>query len=155
MAGGLLPPFGEPAGERADDATVLSTFVQGVEASVHSDRFHVEGTAHAVLVAGGDVAMALRVAPQTFLLRVDLPEDLAPARRAVEDAFAGNGITFLDGETLLAAPVTIQVLGLRVSTWDLWGADIDESFGELRRAAVGEWDDVFPEGPPPLGGPPS
>ena len=149
MTGGLLPPFGEPAGDRVDDATVLAAFVGDDPAMVWSEQFHVEGTA---LVAGGDVAVAIRVAPRTFLVRVNLPESLGAARRAVQEALEAGGMAFLDGETLLAAPVAIQRLGLRTSLWDLWGADIDESFSDLRSAAAGEWDDLFPGGPPPVGG---
>ena len=152
MTGGLLPPFGEPAGDRVDDATALTAFVRDEPGVVWSEQFHVEGTA---LVAGGDRATALRIAPRTFLVRVDLPEDLEPARQALQDTLQAEGMSFLDGETLLAAPVAIQLLGARTSLWDLWGADIDESFADLRAAAAGDWDDLFPEGPPPVGGPPS
>ena len=106
-----------------------------------------------MLIADGDVAAALRVGARTFLLRVDLPEDLQPARQAVQAAMEAEGLTFLDGETLLAAPIAIQRVGLRFSTWDLWGAQIDESFAELRMAAAGEWGDVYPGGIPPVGGP--
>ena len=151
MSGGLLPPFGEPAGPRADDATVLSSFLREDDVSVHSDLFHIEGP---VLVSGGDMATAIRVGRRTFILRVDLPEDLQAARQAVQDAMEAEGLSFLDGETLLAAPVAIQRVGLRFSTWDLWGAQIDESFADLRAAAAGEWGDVFPDGIPPVGGPP-
>jgi hypothetical protein len=152
VTGGLLPPFGEPAGDRVDDATVVAAFVGDDQAEVWSEQFHAEGT---TLVAGGDVAMAIRVAPRTFLVRVNLPESLEPAKRAVEEGLAAQGMSFLDGETLLAAPVAIQRLGLRTSLWDLWGADIDESFADLRSAAAGEWDDLFPGGPPPVGGAPA
>jgi hypothetical protein len=31
----------------------------------------------------------------------------------------------------------MQLVGARTVTWDLWGADIDEAFADLRRAAVG------------------
>lgn len=150
MTDGLLPPYGEPVGDRADDARVLEVFVNAEAALVHSPLLHLEG---AVLVAGGDVATAMRIAPRTFLLRLDLPADLEPARRAVQLTLAAAGMTCVDSESLLAAPVAIQVLGLRQSTWDLWGADIEESFAELRAAAVGEWDDLFPQGPPPVPGP--
>lgn len=151
MAGGLLPPYGEPAGERVDDDTVLAVFLRDDPAVVHSEQFHLEG---AVLVAGGDMATAMRIGPRTVLLRRDLPDDLDGARRAVEHALRADGMTCLDSETLLATPIAIQVLGLRLSTWDLWGAQIDESFAELRAAAVGEWDDLL-GGPPPVGGPPA
>ena len=150
MSNGLLPPFGEPPGDRADDGTVLSGFIGENPAVVHSGQFHVEGT---VLVAGGDMAAAIRLGRRTFLVRGDLPDDLQPAKQAVEHALRADGLTCLDDETLLATPIAIQRLGLRFSTWDLWGAQIDESFAELRGAAAGEWDDVFPDGPPPVGGP--
>lgn len=151
MSSGLLPPFGEPPGERVDDATVLSAYLGGADGGVFSDRFHIETT---VLVVGGDLALALRVGPRTFLVRVDVPDADLPARRVVEAAMQEHGMTLLDGETLLAAPVAIQRVGLRFSTWDLWGAQIDESFADLRTAAAGEYDDLFPEGIPPVGGPP-
>lgn len=152
MSGDMLPPFGMPIGDEVEDAQVLDVFVNDTPALVHSATFHLEGS---VLVAGGDVAAAMRLASRTFLLRLDLPPDLEPARQAVQRALGAAGMTCVDSETLLAAPVAIQVLGLRTSTWDLWGADIDQSFAELRRAAAGEWDgmELFPEGPPPMPGP--
>lgn len=152
MPSGLLPPFGQPAGEPVDDGTVLSAFVREDPLPVHSRQFHIEGT---VLVAGGDMAAAIRVGPRTFLVRADLPDELAAARQAVQRSFEAEGMSCLDEETLLATPVAIQLIGLRLSTWDLWGAQIDESFAELRAAAVGESDDLFPDGPPPVGGPPA
>lgn len=150
MTDGLLPPYGEPVGDRVDDAGVLTVFVNDEPGLVHSDLLHLEG---ATLVAGGDVATAMRIAPSTFLLRLDIPPDIEPARRAVQQALTAAGMSCVDSETLLAAPIAIQVLGLRTSTWDLWGADIDESFAELRSAAAGEWGGVFPQGPPPVPGP--
>lgn len=152
MTGGLLPPYGEPAGDRVDDAAVLTAYLRDEPAAVWSPRFHIEGM---TLVTGGDRALGLRIGRRSFLVRVDLPDDFAAARQAFRDALTADGIGFLDGETLLAAPVAIQVLGSRTSLWDLWGADIDEAFADLRAAAAGEWDDLFPGGPPPVGGPPS
>ncbi|MGH9179460.1 MAG: hypothetical protein ACRD0N_13015 [Acidimicrobiales bacterium] len=151
MTGGLLPPFGEPAGQRVGDVEVITAFLREDPSSIHSEHFHVEGS---VLVGGGDMATALRVAPRTFLLRVDLPPDLEAARQAVEAVMEAEGLILLDRETLLAAPIAIQRVGLRFSTWDLWGAQIDESFADLRRAAAGEWEDLLPGGIPPVGGPP-
>lgn len=152
MTGGLLPPYGEPAGTRVDDAAVLAAYVRQEPAAVWSQRFHIEGM---TLVTDGDRALALRIGRRTFLVRVDLPDGLAAARQAFQAVLAAEGIGFLDGETLLAAPVAIQVLGSRTSVWDLWGADIDEAFADLRNAAAGEWDDLFPDGPPAVGGPPT
>jgi hypothetical protein len=152
VTGGLLPPYGEPAGTRVDDVAVLTAYVRGEPAAVWSPQFHIEGM---TLVTGGDRALALRIGRRSFLVRVDLSDEFAAARQAFHDALASEGIGFLDGETLLAAPVAIQVLGSRTSLWDLWGADIDEAFADLRNAAAGEWDDLFPDGPPPVGGPPS
>jgi hypothetical protein len=40
----------------------------------------------------------------------------------------------------------------RLSTWDLWGRDIDEAFADLRTAAVGGDDDILRGGGlPPVG----
>jgi len=150
MTDGLLPPYGEPVGDRTDDARVLEVFINDEPVLVHSALLHLEG---ATLVAGGDVALAMRIAPRTFLLRRDLPPDVEPANRAAQLALAAAGSACLDDESPLATAVAIQVLGLRTATWDLWGTDIDESFAELRAAASGEWDDLFPQGPPPVPGP--
>lgn len=139
-----------PVGERVGDARVLAVFVDDEPVLVHSELFHLEG---AVLVAGGDIATAMRIAPRTFLLRLDIPPDLQPAQRLAQQALVDAGMICVDRETLLAGPIAIQVLGLRTSTWDLWGADIDDSFAELRAAAAGEWADMFPEGIPPVPGP--
>ena len=134
-----------------DDGDVLTAFLRDEPSLIYSEHFHVEGS---VLVGGGDMATVLRVAPRTFLLRVDLPEDLRAVRPVVEAAMEAEGLSLLDQETLLAAPVAIQKVGLRFSTWDLWGAQIDEAFADLRHAAAGEWDDLLPGGIPPVGGPP-
>lgn len=150
MTDGLLPPYGEPVGDLADDARVLEVFIDSEPVLVHSALFHLEGS---TLVAGGDIAAAMRLAPRTFLVRLDVPVDLEPARLAVQQALTAAGMTCVDSESLLAAPIAIQVLGLRTSTWDLWGGDIDEAFAELRSAAAGEWADLFPGGPPPVPGP--
>ena len=148
MADGLLPPFGEPSGTPADDSVVLDGFLRGEPASYYSDRFHVEGAA---LVAHGDVAIALRLGPGALLLRRDLPEGMEDVRRAVELALAGEGMALMDEETLLATPIAVQVLGLRLSTWDLWGREIEEAFVTLRSAAAGEHWDPFPGGGEPFG----
>ena len=150
MTDGLLPPYGEPVGDRADDARVLEVYINNEPALVHSALLHLEG---ATLVADGDLALALRIAPRTFLLRRDLPEDADGAEQALQAALGAAGFTCLDEESPLATAVAIQVLGLRTATWDLWGADIDEAFRELRTAAAGEWDDLFPKGPPSVPGP--
>ena len=134
MTDGLLPPFGQPSGPPADDGAVLQAFARGEQAG-HSSTFHVEGP---TLVAAWDVAAAIRIGDRTVLVRVDLPPNLLPVKESVEQALAAEGMTLLDSETLLAAPVAVQVLGLRFSTFDLWGADIDEGFADLRAAAQGE-----------------
>jgi hypothetical protein len=150
MADGLLPPYGEPVGDRADDARVLEVYINNEPALVHSAQLHLEG---ATLMQGGDLAVALRIAPRTFLLRRDLPTDAEVAEKALKVALGAAGMTCLDEESPLAAAVAIQVLGLRMASWDLWGADIDEAFLELRTAAAGEWEDMFPSGPPSVPGP--
>ena len=134
MTDGLLPPFGQPSGPPADDAAVLEAFIRGEQAG-HSSQFHVEGP---TLVASWDVAAAMRIGARTFLVRVDLPPNLLPVKGTVEQALAAEGMSLLDAETLLAAAVAVQVLGLRFSTFDLWGADLDEAFADLRAAAQGE-----------------
>jgi len=131
------------------DNLVLERFAGGDTGEVFSDQFHIEG---ATLMVAHDVAAAVRLGPRTMLVRVDLPEPQQSAKRSIETALGAAGMTRLDEETLLAAAIAMQVLGLRMSTWDLWGADIDEAFVELRTAAAGEWGgEFFPEGPPMLG----
>ncbi len=134
MTDGLLPPYGQPSGPPADDAEVLKAFARGEQAG-HSPQFHVEGP---TLIASWDVAVALRIGPRTVLVRLDLPPGLLPVKDLVEQALASEGMTLLDSETLLAAPVAVQVLGLRASTFDLWGSDLDDAFADLRASAQGE-----------------
>ena len=137
MDGGILPPFGAPGGTPADDETVLVDFLGGDRASAdhHSELFHVEGT---VLMAQGDVACAIRLGATSVLLRLDLPDELEAVKPAVERAMVGLGMAKLDEETKLGPAVAIQLLGLRLSTWDLWGSDIDAAFADLRTAAAGD-----------------
>ena len=134
MPEGLVPPFIEPTGPAVDDATVLAAYARD-EPAGHSPRFHVE---RPTLIVGRTFAAALRVGPRTLLVRDDLPDDLAPAKAEVEEALVGAGMTRFDEQTLLATPVALQLLGLRLSSWDLWGVDIDEAFADLRAACVAD-----------------
>ena len=139
MDEGLLPPYGEASGPRVDDAEVVTAFVRG-EPAGHSERFHVEGS---VLVAGFDLAVAMRLASGSVLVRIDVPQAMKDAKASIEEALTAEGMSLLDEETLLATPVAVQWLALRGSSWDLWGLDIDEAFAALRSAAVSD-----PFGPP-------
>lgn len=134
MPEGPFPPFVEPTGPARDDADVVAAYARD-EPAGHSARFHVE---RPTLIVGRDVAAAIRVGPRTVLVRDDLPDDLVAAKADVEEALFAAGMTRFDEETLLATPVALQLLGIRLSTWDLWGADIDEAFADLRAACLGE-----------------
>lgn len=134
MQEGLLPPFVDPTGPRYDDATVAGDFARG-HCVGYSTHFHAEGPA---LMVDRSEAAALRIGRNTVLVRLDLPDGGFAARPLVEQALTEAGLSMLDADTLLAAPIAIQVLGLRLSDWDLWGNDVDEAFACLRAAAVGD-----------------
>ncbi|MDQ1422375.1 MAG: hypothetical protein QOJ52_4337 [Acidimicrobiaceae bacterium] len=130
----LLPPYAEPTGPLNDDDSVVRAFANGYYGG-HSPRFHVEGDA---LIVDRMDAAALRVGPTTLLVRIDLPDDLMWGRPVVEQVLEGEGFSCIDRDSLFAAPVAIQILGLRLSSWDLWGTEIEEAFRRLRAAAVGD-----------------
>lgn len=138
-----LPDFGQRQGPLADDAAVLAAFATG-QPALRSTRLHVEDGA---LVVVGDVALGLRIGPRTVLVRFDLPPGLDAEKAGLESALADAGMTLLDSQSPLALPVALQVLGLRLSCWDLWGDDIDDAFAALRTCALGQ--DLPPAG---LGG---
>lgn len=134
MPEGLAPPFIEPTGPRLTDMAVLRGFVRGVPAG-YSARFHVERPA---LLVERTVAAALRIGSEAVLVRADLPDDLRHCKGLVEGALAAEGLTSLDEDTLLGLPAALHLLGLRLSSWDLWGTDVDNAFAALRAAAVVE-----------------
>jgi uncharacterized protein with von Willebrand factor type A (vWA) domain len=127
-------PYAAPRGPAVDDATVLACFARDVAAG-HSPRFSVE---RPTLLVGRNVAAAVRIAPRTVLVRADLPDGLAEAKAEVEQALTAEGLTRFDEDTLLATPVALQLFGLRLSSWDLWGEDIDDAFAALRAGAIAE-----------------
>ncbi|MBA2280414.1 MAG: hypothetical protein M3527_01385 [Actinomycetota bacterium] len=133
---GMRPPFGQPPGPREGNPAVIAAFVRG-ERSGHSHRFYAEGP---LLLADGDQTIAIRVEPGTVLVRVDLTDDLAGDRRAAETGLAAAGLRMLDEDTLWGVPVALQLAGLRLSSWDLWGADLETAFAAVRRTAVGDGD---------------
>ncbi len=137
---GLRPPFGTPPGPRESDRDVIGPFAHG-RAWGHSAHFYGEGP---VLLADGDQTIALLVEPGTVLVRTDLPEDMVPRRQTVESELARAGLALLDTDTLWGVPVALQLAGLRLSSWDLWGADIEAAFAAVRRTAVGS-DENGPE----------
>lgn len=142
MPEGPVPPFTEPTGPAVDDASVLSAFVRD-EAAGHSPSFHVE---RPMLLVDRMVAAALRIGPRTILVRADLPPDLGWAKERVEEALTAEGMACFDEETLLATPVVVQLIGIRASSWDLWGSDIDDAFAALRSAATAEQPGPFSGG---------
>jgi hypothetical protein len=81
--------------------------------------------------------LALRIGPRTVLVLFDVPDSLIDIRAQVEAALGTEGLTKLDEQSPLGIAVGMQLVGARAATWDLWGADIDEAFADLRRAAVG------------------
>lgn len=141
-----MPPFTEPSGPAGHDDEVVRAFVRA-DPAPHSPLLHVEG---AILRAHGDDGIALRIGTSTVLLRVDLYDDLADARSTVQRVLGEEGLELQDEETALALPVATQMVSNRLSTWDLWGRDIDEAFADLRAAAVGGDNDILRGG----GGPP-
>jgi hypothetical protein len=126
---------------------VVRAFVRQ-ELAPYSERFHVEGP---VLLASRDVPVALRIGDRSFLIHHELVDDLALARDLVEEVFTEEGLTRFDEETWFGPAVGVQLVGLRYPSWDLWGADIDQAFADLRVAAAGgEEDMIFGGGAPPL-----
>ena len=143
-----LPPLYEPRGPRDTDEEVVRAFLRHQGPSPHSERLHVEDR---VLRVDGDMPLALWVGPRTVLLLYDLPDDMVDIRATVADALTSAGLTLLDEQQPLGIIVGMQMVGARSLTWDLWGADIDESFADLRTAAVGGEDDMILGGGLPPG----
>jgi hypothetical protein len=135
-----LPPLYEPRGPRDSDEEVVRAFLRHQGPTPHSDRLHVEDT---VLRVDGDMPLALWVGPRTVLVLFDIPDGLAEIRDRVRAALTGEGLELLDEQSPLGIAVGMQLVGARTVTWDLWGADIDEAFAALRRAAVGGDDDML------------
>lgn len=140
-----LPPSVEPRGPFGDDADVVRAFARG-ELAPYSDRFHVEGD---VLLASRDVPVALRIGPRSMLIHAELPPELLDAKELVEGVFTAEGMNLLDEHTLYGVAVGVQMVGIRYSGWDLWGADIDQAFADLRIAAAGGEEDILFGGGPP------
>ena len=135
-----LPPLYEPRGPRDTDEEVVRAFLRHVGPSPHSERLHVEDR---VLRVDGDMPLALWVGPRTVLLLFDLPDGTVDVRDSVAAALVGEGLALLDEQQPLGIVVGMQMVGARTVTWDLWGADLDEAFADLRTAAVGGEDDML------------
>jgi len=144
-----LPPLYEPRGPRDSDEEVVRAFLRHQGPAPHSNRLHVED---AVLRVDADLPLALWIGPRTVLVLFDAPDDVREIRDRVEAALAGEDLSKLDEQSPLGIAVGIQLVGARAATWDLWGADIDEAFADLRRAAVGgDGDMLLGGGMPPHG----
>ena len=135
-----LPPLYEPRGPRDTDEEVVRAFLRHQGPSPHSDRLHVEDR---VLRVDGDMPLALWVGARTVLLLFDVPEEMVDIRASVAGALTSEGLTLLDQQQPLGIVVGMQLVGARTVTWDLWGADIDEAFADLRTAAMGGEDDML------------
>ncbi len=134
MSEGLLPPFADPGGPAYDDGALVAAFLRH-EPVGHSPRFHIEGP---VLLADREVPAAICLPPCVVLVRRDLPDGSVDVRTTIERVLESEDLSLLDPETPLAVPVALQIVGLRLSNWDLWGTDLDEAFAAVRRVAIGE-----------------
>jgi hypothetical protein len=143
-----LPPLYEPRGPRDSDPEVVRAFLRHAGPTPHSERLHVEDR---VLRVDGDLPLALWIGSRTVLLLFDLPDGLVDIRATVAETLTEEGLTMLDEQSPLGIAVGVQYVGARTVTWDLWGADIDEAFAALRRAAVGGDDDMLMGGGLPPG----
>jgi len=135
---GMRPPFGFMPGPNVSDAEVVVQFATtfaSAGACVHSNRFYVEGP---LLIADGDQTVAMRVAPAVVLVRTDVPDDIQDDRHRVEHLLSEAGLAMLDEETLWGVPIALQLAGLRISIWDLWGNDLDFAFAAVRTVAIGD-----------------
>jgi hypothetical protein len=143
-----LPPLFEPRGPRDSDEEVVRAFLRHAGPTPHSERLHVEDR---VLRVDGDFPLALWIGPRSVLLLHDLPDHVAGIAGELAGILTGEGLTLLDEQQPLGIPVGMQYVGARTVTWDLWGADIDEAFADLRIAAVGgEGDSLLGGGGPPV-----
>ena len=133
------PPLYEPHGPLGDDDEVVRAFVRN-EVPPYSELLHAEGP---VLMAERDVATALRIGPRSFLVNRDMPGHLAQAKEIVEAVMTTEDLQMFDEETLYGPAVGVQLVGLRYTTWDLWGADINTAFADLRVAAAGGEEDIL------------
>lgn len=139
MTEGLAPPFIQPTGPLVDDFAVLRAFARN-EPPGYSQRLHVE---RPVLYVERSAEVALRIGPETILVRLDHPNECAIIKEALEEALLAEGFVCLDPQTMLGLPAAFHLLGLRLSVWDLWGKDMELAFSNLRRAAVLEMPPVL------------
>ena len=129
----MLPPLVEPGGPRCTDVELVRDFVRGEPAGA-SPSLHIEG---GLLVGGSSIPLAVRIGELSVLARRDVPEAVLPLRMLAEEVLGAEGLSLLDEDTPLGIPAGIQLAGLRVATWDLWGVDIDQAYVYLRQAVVG------------------
>lgn len=143
-----LPPLYEPRGPRDSDEEVVRAFLRHAGPAPHSERLHVEDR---VLRVDGDMPLALWIGPRSVLMLHDLPDALVDIAATVGQALTAAGLALLDEQQPLGVAVGMQYVGARTVTWDLWGADLDEAFADLRTAAVGgEGDTLLGGGGPPV-----
>lgn len=134
VAEGLLPPFAQPTGPLVPDDAVVRAFAAG-EPGGYSQRLHVEAS---VLLANRAHAVALRLTRRALLVRADPPDDAAETIPRIEQVLSAIHLERIDERTLFGVPVAVQLVGLRLSEWDLWGDDMDLAFAALRAVAAGE-----------------
>lgn len=145
-----LPPYVDPHGPLGTDEEVIGAFLAG-DVAPHSERLHVEAQ---TLLVERDVPAALRLDDSAVLVRSDLPGSSTDIKAVIESVLSAKGMDRFDEDTMLAVAVAMQRVGLRLSSWDLWGRDIDSAFAALRHAAAGGPGDMLHGGgEPPLGGP--
>jgi len=139
-----LPPYLEPHGRHGDDESVVRAWVRE-EIAPFSDRLHVEGP---VLMVERDVAAGLRLDLRSVLVRMDLPEASLDILPTITDVLTSEGLSLVDPDNQLAISVAMQMVALRISTWDLWGIDPELARTALDEAAMGGRRDVLVSGEP-------
>lgn len=137
-----LPPYLQPHGPHADDASVVRAWVRG-DIAPYSDRLHVEGP---VLLVERDITAALRLELRSVLVRMDLPESCAGILPSITEVLTTEGLVLLESDNQLAMSVAMQLVALRISSWDLWGLDREMATAALNEAAMGGRGDVLVSG---------
>lgn len=139
-----LPPYLQPHGPHGDDQSVVRAWV-AEDVPPYSDRLHAEGP---VLMVERDVPVALRLPFRSVLVRMDLPEISADIIPTITGVLAAEGLMLVDQDNQLAMAVAMQMVALRLSSWDLWGLDPDMAFSALHEGVMGGQDDILVSGRP-------
>lgn len=126
-----------------NDIEVIQAFATTGTRKAFGPTLHVEGE---VLMLDGWWHTALRVSPDTFIVRNEAPAGTSTVIEDLATVFAERGLTMVGEDLPLIQPIIYTAISFGASSWRMWATDLEAANAALTERLTRET--VFAEAAP-------